>query len=246
MTFCLGMRVQQGLVAVADTRITSGSEVTTAKKISIHQHGRHSMFLMTSGLRSVRDKALTYLDEVIEESGTRFDRLYKAANAFAAQVRRVAAEDKQALRESGLNFNLHALLGGQLENDREHKLYLLYPEGNWVEVGEGTPYSIIGEASYGKPLVDRALRFDTPQDQALRIGYLAFDATRTSASDVDFPIDVILYRRDTFDMFEYRFEREDLLDVANWWQNRMRTSILELEEGKLATVFEQFRNTVER
>jgi len=230
MTFCLGMRVQEGLVAVADTRITSGAEVTTARKITIYQHGRHSMFLMTSGLRSVRDKALTYLEEVIDESDATFDRLYKAANAFAAQVRRVAAEDKQALRESGLHFNLFSLLGGQLENDREHKLYLLYPEGNWVEVGEGTPYSIIGEASYGKPLLDRALKYDASLDLALRMGYLAFDATRTSASDVDFPIDVILYR----------------LDVAEWWQNRMRQSIHELPSGNLDVVFEQFRNAVER
>ena len=67
MTYCLGMKLKEGLVAIADTRLTSGTETTTGKKMFVHQHGRHVMFIMTSGLRSVRDKALTYFKEVIEE-----------------------------------------------------------------------------------------------------------------------------------------------------------------------------------
>ena len=237
MTFCLGMKVRDGLVGLADTRLSAGAEVTQARKVSVHQHGRHSMFLMTSGLRSVRDKAVTYFDEVIADEHEKFAKLYEAANGFARQVRRVAAEDKQALEEAGLSFNLFTLLGGQLENDREHKLYLIYPQGNWIEVGEGTPYYIIGEGSYGKPLADRALRYDCSMERALKIGYLAFDATRTSASDVDFPIDVVLYRRGSYQMFEYRFERHDLQDVADWWQQRMRTSVDELPSGWVDALF---------
>ena len=139
MTFCLGMKVEDGLIGIADTRVTTGVECITARKVSIHQHGRHSMFLMTSGLRSVRDKAVTYFDEAISEGDQTFDKLFKAVNVFAAQIRRVAQEDKEALGKAGLTFDLHALVGGQLENDQEHKLYLIYPQGNWVEVSEGTP-----------------------------------------------------------------------------------------------------------
>ena len=62
MTFCAAIKIQDGLIGVSDTRITSGSVRTTARKVTIHQHGKHSMFLMTSGLRSVRDKALTYFE----------------------------------------------------------------------------------------------------------------------------------------------------------------------------------------
>ena len=78
MTFCLGVKVQDGLVGIADTRVTSGTEVTTARKISIYRQDSYAMFLMTSGLRSVRDKALTYFDEVIAEQPAPFDRLFKA------------------------------------------------------------------------------------------------------------------------------------------------------------------------
>ncbi len=225
MTFCLGMKVEDGLVGIADTRVTTGAECITARKVSIHQHGRHSMFLMTSGLRSVRDKAVTYFDEAIGESDQSFNKLFKAVNVLAAQIRRVADEDKDALYKAGLSFNLHALVGGQLEEDLEHKLFLIYPQGNWVEVSEGTPYCIIGETGYGKPLLDRVLRYNSTMDLAIKLGFLAFDATRTSSTSVEYPIDVVLYRHDTFDIIEHRFQKEDLAEISSWWQSRISESV---------------------
>lgn len=186
------------------------------------------MFLMTSGLRSVRDKAVTYFDEAIGESDQSFDKLFKAVNVFAAQIRRVSNEDKDALAKAGLIFDLHALVGGQLENDQEHKLYLIYPQGNWVEVSEGTPYCIIGETSYGKPLLDRVLRYHSSMDLAMKVGFLAFDATRTSSTSVEYPLDVVLYRHDTFDIIEQRFQKEDLAEIAAWWQSRIYESVEKL------------------
>jgi len=227
MTFCLGIKVEEGLVGIADTRVTTGSECITARKMTLHQHGRHSMFLTTSGLRAARDKALTYFEEVIEESDTKFDRLYKAVNAFAEQIRRVADEDARSLAEAGLPFNLHTLVGGQLSGDREHKLYMLYPQGNWVEVSRGSPYFVIGESRYGKPLLDRVLRYESSLECSLKAGYLAFDATRASASDVDFPLDVVLYRRDTFDMVEHRYTDEELRPVSQWWQEQIQRAFSE-------------------
>ena len=228
MTFCLGMKIEDGLVGIADTRVTTGAECITARKVSIHQHGRHSMFLMTSGLRAVRDKAVTYFEEAIGESDQSFDKLFKAVNVFAAQIRRVAEEDRGALYNAGLTFNLHALVGGQLEDDREHKLYLIYPQGNWVEVSEGTPYCIIGESGYGKPLLDRVLRYNSSMDLALKVGFLAFDATRTSSTNVEYPLDVVLYRSGTFDIIEHRFQKEELADISSWWQSRIHESVEKL------------------
>ena len=239
MTFCLGMRVEDGLVAIADTRITSGTEVTIARKLSIYQHGSHSMFLMSSGLRSVRDKALTYFEEVIEASDEKFDKLYKAVNAFGDAIRRVAREDKAALAEVGLSFNLHCLVGGQLERDMEHKLYLLYPAGNWIEVGVGTPYSIIGESGYGKPIIRRTLEFRDSMLHALKVGILAFDSTRISATDVDYPIDVVIYRRDTYRMVEQRFEAGHLADLTEYWQDRLRTGVAQLPDDSLESLIER-------
>ncbi|MGQ0792930.1 MAG: peptidase [Deltaproteobacteria bacterium] len=237
MTFCLGIKLRDGLVGLADSRVTTGSECITARKVTVHQHGDNAMFLMTSGLRSVRDKAITYFQEVIEERGEEFDKLYKAVNAFGAQVRRVHKEDKESLHESGFFFNLHALVGGQLKNDREHKLYLLYPQGNWVEVGQGSPYYIIGNSGYGKPLLDRVLRYDSGMRLALKAGFLAFDATRTSSNDVDYPLDIVLYGRDSFNIVECRFHKDDLQSISFWWQERIINSVKELPDEWIELVF---------
>ncbi|MCC6579653.1 MAG: peptidase [Phycisphaeraceae bacterium] len=241
MTFCLAMKVEEGLVAIADTRVTSGTEHSTARKLSVHHTGRHAMFLMTSGLRSVRDKAVTYFNEVIESADADFDRLYKAVNAFGQQVRRVAREDKESLVEAGLAFNLYAIVGGQFENDKEHTLYLIYPEGNWIEISRGTPYCIIGETSYGKPLLDRALRYESSLEQAIKIGYVAFDATRTSATDVDFPLDMVMYKRGYYRMYEHRYERTDLLPVSEWWNGKIRGLVRDLPSEWVKTALVEMK-----
>ncbi len=227
MTFCLGMKIRDGLIGIADTRITSGNSRITAKKVSVHQHGKHSLFLMTSGLRSTRDKAMTYFEEVLAQTEV-FPQLYKVVNAFATQIRRVANEDKKALEEAGFRFNLHALVGGQLEQDKEHKLYMIFPEGNWVEVGEATPFYIIGESGFGKPILERVLEYDSDMATALMGGFLAFNATITCAVDVDYPLDIVAYKRDTFEIIETRYTKDELIDLASKWQELIRGALGEM------------------
>src|SRR4029079_15798428 len=100
----------------------------------------------------------------------------------AVVVRPAATEEKAGLAASGFAFDVHCLFGGQLADDEEAHLYLIYPEGNWVEVRSGTPYVIIGAAGYGKPILDRMWQHTEPLYSALQVGMLAFDATRTSSS----------------------------------------------------------------
>ncbi len=237
MTFCLGITVREGLVGIADTRVTSGNEVITARKVAVFQQDQHAMFILTSGLRSLRDKALTYFEEFMSQNEEPFDRVFKAVNAFATQIRRVAQEDKQALSESGLTFDIYSLVGGQFEKDSQHHLYLLYPQGNWVEIGQGTPYHIIGAAGYGKPVLDRTLKYRDSMRFAFKVGCLAFDSTRISAADVDFPIDVVLYVRDTFKLIEHRYQKDDLLELSTWWQERLRQSVSELPSEWIEAAF---------
>lgn len=230
MTYCLGIKLKSGLVALADTRITSGTETTTAKKISVHQEDKQSIFIMTSGLRSVRDKAVTYFQEVMEEPEHKYNKVYKAVNAFGQQLRRVAEEDKSALQNAGLQFNLFSIVGGQLRDDEEPKLYLLYPEGNWVEIGHNTPFVIIGNTGYGKPILNRTLTYETSMSIALKTAFLSFDSTRVSANDVDFPIDVVMYRNNSFQMTEHRFEKEDLARVSEFWAQELQVALKNIPE----------------
>src|SRR6188768_1944798 len=131
MTFCLGINVEDGLVGIADTRISSGTEALMAKKVASYEGPGFSFFIMNSGLRSLRDKVLLYFEEVFARQSTARERLYKVANLYAAQVRRIAEEDKAALRESDLRFNIYTLIGGQMAGDSAQRLFMIYPEGNW-------------------------------------------------------------------------------------------------------------------
>src|SRR5262249_35020185 len=190
-----------------------------------------------SGLRSVRDKTLTYFDEVIAARPEPCDRLFKAVNLLAEQIRNVSREDKEPLIEGGFNFDIRMLVGGQLQNDREHLLYLIYPEGNWVEIGKGTPYQIIGTPGYGKPVLDRTLQYKDSLRFALKVGCLAFDSTRISAADVDYPIDVVIYAKNSYQITEHRYSKHDLAPISDWWQDRLRNSVRDLPAEWIDRVF---------
>ncbi|MCY3985884.1 MAG: peptidase [Candidatus Dadabacteria bacterium] len=228
MTFCVGMRLKEGIIGLADNLIITGNEAIRAKKITTHRTGNNSFFLMTSGLRSARDKTITYLDEALERHEESLDRLYKAVNLFSNELRRVKKEDGEALSESGFTFNIYSIVGGQFENDPEPQLFLVYPQGNWINVGTTSPYVIIGESKYGKPIIKRTLTYDTSLHTALRIAYLAFDSSRINAIDVDFPIDIAVYRNNSFCLEQYRFTENELADISEWWQERLRKSAEEM------------------
>jgi len=227
MTYCVAMNVEEGIVGLADTLITSGREVTTLRKVNVFTPPHGALFVMTSGLRSLRDKTLTYFEDALDRRDEPFERLYQVVNLLAQQVRLVADEDKKFLAESGMAFNIHALVGGQMQHDKRHKLYLLYPEGNWVDTGRLTPYHIIGSTGYGKPILDRALTVEDSMRHAFKVACLSFDSTRISAADVDFPVDVVLCHRDSFKIVERRYDKHDLERLSKWWDERIRHAIEE-------------------
>jgi putative proteasome-type protease len=237
MTYCLGIKVKKGLIAIADTRITTGTDVTTKKKLYTLQKDHSSIFIMTSGLRSVRDKAIVYFNELLENGVDEYNKMYKAVNAFGEQVKRVAGEDQLALERSGFKFNLNTIIGGQLKDDDEHKLFLLYPEGNWVELGEGAPYVIIGNAAQGKAILNRILDDESSLELALKAGFLSFDSTRISAADVDFPIDVVLYEAGSFDLVEHHYEQKDLEKISAQWDRELKAAIQNISNQWMDTAF---------
>jgi putative proteasome-type protease len=237
MTFCLGITVEEGLVGIADTRVLSGNESLVAKKVAAYQGPGFAFFVMTSGLRSLRDKVLLCFEEAYARETRARDRLFKIANLYAAQVRRVAEEERQPLLQSGLRYDLYSLIGGQMSADSAHRLFLVYPEGNWVEIGPDTPYQIIGASGFGKPILERSLTLSDSLLYAFKVGILAFDATRLCAADVDFPIDVLLYTRGSFELVEHRYDRDDLRPISNWWQDRMRHSVQDLPSEWIESAF---------
>ena len=224
MTFCVGVRVGDGLVGLADTQIVKGGEVSSKAKLSLHVHGDRPFFVMTSGLRSVRDKVVLRLEDELAARPEPLSRLHHVATAFGDELRHVRTEDGPSLEDGGLRFNLHAIIGGQLADDDEPALFMVYPEGNWVIATDDAPSFIIGRTSYGKPILDRLLTPDTPLAQAVVLAYLAFDATRASVVDVGFPIDVVVLTDGT--LREQRFEPEQLAAAQQCWHDHLQAALL--------------------
>lgn len=223
-------------MAVSDSRISAGTSTTIKKKVFVSQSDKSSFFIMTSGLRSVRDKAVHYFEELVED-GVHYPKLYKAVNAFGEQIKRVYKEDNELLVKAGYRFNLNAIVGGQLRNDEEHKLFLLYSEGNWVELDEGSPYSIVGNTGQGKAILNRVLNPDTSLKQALKAGFLSFDSTRVSSNDVEFPIDVVVYEKDSYKMVESRYEFSEMQHITALWNEKLRKSLEEVPEDWMQKAF---------
>ncbi len=238
MTYCLGIKTQHGLVGLSDTRITSGTETTSSKKVFTVNKNKHCFFIMTSGLRSVRDKTITYFTEMMEEEGDEYKKLYKTVSRFGDLVKQVAREDKASLEENGFAFNLHAIIGGQLEGDDSPKLFLLYPEGNWIEIGQSTPFVIIGNKGSGHPILKRSVTYEESLEYAMKCAFLSFDATRISANDVGYPIDTVLLRNDSYFIRENRFDEADLRNMSELWNSMLRKTIDELPAKSLDTIFD--------
>jgi putative proteasome-type protease len=237
MTYCLGIKVKEGLIAIADTRITSGTDTTVKKKITLVQKDGGALFIMTSGLRSVRDKAVVYFNELVETET--YDKLYQAVNAFGQQVRRVAEEDRSYLEKAGFKFDLNTIIGGQLKDDEEHKLFMLYPEGNWVELGLGAPFVVIGNSGHGKAILNRTLDEDSDMRLALKAGFLSFDSTRVSSNNVDFPIDVVLYKKDSFKLVEQRYTQKDMASVSAQWDDELKSALQNIPGDWMDKAFEK-------
>lgn len=238
MTYCLGITVKEGLIAIADTRITAGNEMYSNKKISIHEINNHSLFIMTAGLRSVRDKSITYFNQKIANEEYTYNFMFEAASAFGSMLKLVADEDREILEKEGYTFNLHAIIGGQMPKDAEHKLFLVFPEGNWIEINDGLKYQIIGNSNYGKPILNRNLSFDTPLKEALKMGFLSFDATQFSTNDVDYPIDVVVYETGSFKTKELRLNREDMQKISDDWNLSLRESLKTISEDWMQKLFD--------
>jgi putative proteasome-type protease len=231
LTYCLGIKVREGLIGLADGRITSGTQLTSARKVTLHGPNGSQFFIMTSGMRSLRDKALAYLERDRNALTASYPTMLDAVQGYTKCLRQVIDEDKGAVERSNLLFNLHAIIGGQLGSDREPTMFLVYPECNWIQVDERTPYLSIGVMAYGKPILDRALRYDTPLRTALKLAYLSFDSTRLSSSDVGFPLDLVTYHVRDRKWRERQFDEFDLREQGLWWNEHLTQLASTMPDG---------------
>jgi len=202
MTYCVALYLKDGLVMLSDTRTSAGVDnISTFSKMHIFQiPDERFLVLLTAGNLAVTQAVVNLLHEGIE-TGERLETLYSTPTMFrSAQlvgeaVRRVFRTDAAALQAQNVPFEVSILLGGQLRG-RNLRLFEIYAAGNFIEATPDTPFLQIGEHKYGKPILDRAMEFDTDLYDGVKLVLVSMDSTLRSNLTVGMPIDLLVYRRD--------------------------------------------------
>jgi putative proteasome-type protease len=235
MTYCCGILVREGLVMVADTRTNAGLDnVSTFRKLHVYtQPGERILALASSGNLSLSQSVRATLTEGVDnpETGERETLLnaptmFQAAQRIGRAVRAIQSVEGKALQAAEIDAEVAFLFGGQIKGGRLH-LYMIYSAGNFIECTIDTPYLQIGEHKYGKPVLDRAIGFDTDVYDALKIGLISMDSTMRSNLGVGLPIDLLVVRRDACAAeVNYRIEPGEpyFQDLRERWSGALRAA----------------------
>jgi len=235
MTYCCGILVREGLVMIADTRTNAGLDnVSTFRKLHIYTTpGERIMALASSGNLSLSQTVRSTLTEGVEnpETGERETLLnaptmFQAAHRIGRTIRQIQNEEGKALEEADVDHEVAFLFGGQIKGERL-RLFMIYSAGNFIECTTDTPYLQIGEHKYGKPVLDRAIKFDTDPYDALKIGLISMDSTMRSNLGVGLPIDLLVVKRDVYNPeLNYRIEPSEpyFQDLRERWSGALRAA----------------------
>ena len=204
MTYCVGLLLKEGLVMLADTRTNAGVDnISTFRKLHLFETpGERVICLATAGNLAVTQAVVTLLTEGFDsaqsettESLYTVPSMFRAAQLVGEAVRKVWKVDGEAMKQQHIGFEVSMLLGGQIKG-RKLRLFLVYSAGNFIEATDDTPFLQVGEHKYGKPILDRAARFDTPLSGGVKLALVSMDSTLRSNLTVGMPIDLLVCRRD--------------------------------------------------
>lgn len=200
MTYCVAMRLDTGLVFLSDSRTNAGvDQVGTFRKMAVYENpGDRMMVLMTSGNLSISQSIRQIIGERTAASGKSVwtaNSMYEAAQIVGEAIRTVYERDAKSLRDFGIDFNVSLIFGGQIKGER-CRLFQLYAAGNFIEAHNENTYFQIGEAKYGKPIIDRVITPATALDEAAKCALISMDSTLRSNISVGLPLDLLVYESD--------------------------------------------------
>src|SRR3954452_1609763 len=237
MTYCLGIMTRFGLVMASDSRTNAGfDQVNVCQKMhTFVTPGERVFVLLASGSLSCTQSVMTLLrrDFALGKGLAAAPTLYDAARLVGEQVRKVADLDRAALERDEYKFNVNLILGGQVKGE-PHDLFLIYPQGNPLQATEDSPFLQVGETKYGRPILDRGIRYaPTTLEEASKYALLSLDSTMKSNVTVGPPIDLLVYSAGELEVKRQRkFDADDpsLAKIRVRWQQALRHAIQRLPE----------------
>ena len=206
MTYCVGIKLDAGLVFLSDSRTNAGlDQISTYRKMMVYEKtDDRFMVMLSAGNLSISQSVREILQvEKIDNPGGEPITIWNATSMFEAvrvlgsAVRRVYDQDGPSLKAAGIDFNASMIFGGQIEGEAM-RLFLVYSAGNFIEATRETCYFQIGESKYGKPVLDRMITPATPLDEAAKCALVSMDSTLKSNLSVGLPLDMVVYEADKF------------------------------------------------
>ena len=201
MTYCVGIRLNAGLVFLSDSRTNAGLDaISTFRKMIVYEKpGDRFMTLLSAGNLSISQSVreilqVEKLPNGDEEPITIWNAksMFDAVRVLGSAVRRIHEQDGAALQASGIDFNCSMVFGGQIKGEGM-RLFLVYSAGNFIEATRETCFFQVGESKYGKPILDRVLTPTTPLDEAAKCALVSMDSTLKSNLSVGLPLDLLVY-----------------------------------------------------
>ncbi len=203
MTYCVGMRLNQGLVFMSDTRTNAGIDnVSVHKKLFRWDVPRERVLtVMTAGNLATTQSVINLIDEQARsgdgsKSILNAPSMFRVAGLIGKVLRETIHEMGSEGSEGSSAFRATIVAGGQIRGEPP-RMFMIYPEGNFVESGPDTPYFQLGDAKYGKPILTRAYRPDLSFEHAIKLLIVSFDSTIKSNLSVGLPLDVSVYEAET-------------------------------------------------
>ncbi|HRH89549.1 MAG TPA: proteasome-type protease [Rubrivivax sp.] len=207
MTYCVGIKLDAGLVFMSDSRTNAGLDhISTYRKMMIYERpGDRFMVMLSAGNLSVSQSVREILQVEKLDRGTDQEPLtiwnaasmFDAARVLGSAVRRVYEQDGPSLKAAGVDFNASMIFGGQIKGEAM-RLFMVYSAGNFIEATRETCFYQVGESKYGKPILDRVLTPSTPLDEAAKCALVSMDSTLKSNLSVGLPLDLLVYREGEF------------------------------------------------
>ena len=215
MTYCVAMALEEGLLFASDCRTNAGVDhVSTFSKMTVVETpGERVLVLLNSGNLATTQTVVSTLRQAIGTDAPNLasaESLFDCASLVGDAVRGVIHHQsaKQPM-QGGVDFGCNFIVGGQVGRERP-RLFLVYPEGNFIEATEDTPFFQIGESKYGKPIIDRTIKPSTPLAEAMKCALVSFDSTMRSNLSVGLPLDIALVRHDARRVtFRHRVGHDD-------------------------------------
>lgn len=238
MTYCVGMQLDAGLIFMSDTRTNAGIDnVSTFRKMhSWETPGERVITLLTAGNLATTQSVISQLEERSKRPQERRPSILEAPTMF--QVANIVGEClRETIRNGGSSgavaeskFDATLILGGQIAG-MAPRLFLIYPEGNFIEASADTPFFQTGETKYGRPILVRAYDPAMSFAEAAKLLMVSFDSTLKANLSVGLPFDMQVVKTDACRIgYTTRIETDDAYfnEISRGWGNALKMAFKSL------------------